>query len=432
MTFIFVQIKPLYLVTPERVITENYRMLDFLYSFAKKEGDSPNVAFQKRLLGVVAFFLFLCGSVWTVMYYSIYGNSVPFIAAYIFVINVVALFFISHKMKNHLPLTYSLFYACLLAPLFASWAMGGLQDGGFVLAWGILCPLGILIFASLRGAIIGFIVFSAAILYTLYGEHNIWPTIQASETIVNFMYSMNIIVSFAVIFSACAWFIHVFRKEKQLSDDLLHNILPNAVIEEMKDHGESKAKAFTMVTVMFTDFVGFTEVSQKVSAELLVAEIHYCFSAFDKIISKYSIEKIKTIGDAYLCASGLPISNYTHAKDMISAAVEIRDFMEQRKQEKQAKGEIPFDIRVGLHTGPVVAGIVGVRKFQYDIWGDTVNTASRVETNSEPGKINISQSTYELIKDNPKYEFEHRGKIVVKGKGELEMYFVEKSKKKKK
>ena len=139
----------------------------------------------------------------------------------------------------------------------------------------------------------------------------------------------------------------------------------------------------------------------------------------------------KEDGDAYLCASGLPVSNYTHAADMISAAVEIRDFMQKRKKEKEAQGELPFDIRIGLHTGPVVAGIVGVRKFQYDIWGDTVNTAARMETNSEIGKINISQSTYELLKDKSGYEYEHRGKIEAKGKGELDMYFVEPLKKKK-
>jgi class 3 adenylate cyclase len=180
-----------------------------------------------------------------------------------------------------------------------------------------------------------------------------------------------------------------------------------------------------MVTVMFTDFEGFTSVSKKVSAELLVDEIHHCFSAFDNIIQKYKIEKIKTIGDAYLCASGLPISNYTHAHDMLSAAFEMRDFMLARKKEKEAKGEIPFVLRIGVHTGPVVAGIVGVRKFQYDIWGDTVNTANRVESSGEAGKVNISQSTYELLKDDAAFSFEPRGKIEVKGKVGLEMYFVE-------
>ena len=159
------------------------------------------------------------------------------------------------------------------------------------------------------------------------------------------------------------------------------------------------------------------------SAELLVDEIHHCFSAFDNILQKYKIEKIKTIGDSYMCASGLPVPNYTHATDMLHAALEIRDYMLLRKKEKEAKGEIPFLLRIGIHTGSVVAGIVGVKKFAYDIWGDTVNLAARMEQNSEAGKINISGSTYELVKD--KFNCNHRGKITAKNKGEIDMYFVE-------
>lgn len=211
--------------------------------------------------------------------------------------------------------------------------------------------------------------------------------------------------------------------EKRRSDELLLNILPEEVAEELKATGTAKAKAFTMVTVMLTDFKDFTTISEKISAELLVAEIHYCFSAFDRIIQKYKIEKIKTIGDAYLCASGLPVSNYSHAIEIVRAAVEMRDFMHRRKMEKEALGEMPFEIRIGIHTGPVVAGIVGVKKYAYDIWGDTVNLAARMEQNSEAGKINISENTYELVKD--RFDCTYRGKIEAKHKGMVNMYFVE-------
>ncbi len=213
--------------------------------------------------------------------------------------------------------------------------------------------------------------------------------------------------------------------EKKRSDELLLNILPEEVAEELKANGSAKAKAFTMVTVMMTDFKDFTTISERISAELLVSEIHHCFSAFDNIIQKYKIEKIKTIGDAYLCAGGLPVSNYTHAEDIVNAAVEIRDFMEKRKAEKIALGQFPFDIRIGIHTGPVVAGIVGVKKYAYDIWGDTVNLAARMEQNSESGKINISQNTYELVKN--KFDCSYRGKIEAKNKGMVNMYFVGRS-----
>jgi adenylate cyclase len=238
----------------------------------------------------------------------------------------------------------------------------------------------------------------------------------------SFIAGFGIVLLFAILFLSQR---NKINKEKKRSDELLLNILPDEVANEIKQSGRSQPKTFSMVTVMFTDFVDFTRVSQNISAELLVAELDHCFSAFDKIVQKYKIEKIKTVGDAYLCASGLPISNFTHAPDMVDAAIEIRNFMLQRKKEKEAKGETPFQIRIGIHTGPVVAGIVGVKKYAYDIWGDTVNVAARMEQNSEAGKINMSGSTYELVKD--KFKCDHRGKIQAKNKGEIDMYFVERS-----
>lgn len=235
-----------------------------------------------------------------------------------------------------------------------------------------------------------------------------------------FVGGFAVVLIFAVLLLGQRNKIH---KEKKRSDELLLNILPNEVANEIKMTGRSIPKTFSMVTVMFTDFIDFTHVSQNISAELLVAELDYCFSAFDRMIQKYKIEKIKTVGDAYLCASGLPVSSFTHATDMVRAAIEIRNFMLERKKEKEAKGEIPFEIRIGIHTGPVVAGIVGVKKYAYDIWGDTVNVSARMEQNSEAGKINISGSTYELVKD--KFNCVHRGKIQAKNKGEIDMYFVE-------
>jgi len=212
-------------------------------------------------------------------------------------------------------------------------------------------------------------------------------------------------------------------KEKGRSDSLLLNILPIDIAEELKETGHSKAKNYEQVTVLFTDFKNFTKISETMSPDNLVAEIDYCFSAFDNIIHKHRIEKIKTIGDAYMCAGGLPSKNDSHAEDVVNAAIEIRDFMLNYKMEREQKGQTPFEIRIGINTGPVVAGIVGVKKFAYDIWGETVNTASRMETSGEVGKINISGSTYKHVKD--KFNCIPRGKIHAKHIGEVDMYFVE-------
>ena len=214
----------------------------------------------------------------------------------------------------------------------------------------------------------------------------------------------------------------IIEREKERSDKLLLNILPEEVAEELKSKGSADAKLIDQVTVLFTDFKGFTQLSEQMSPHDLVAEINACFSVFDNIMQQYGVEKIKTIGDAYMAAGGLPTPNETHAMDVVNAALAIQKYMAQYKDQKIADNQLYFEIRIGIHTGPVVAGIVGIKKFQYDIWGDTVNTASRMESGAEVGQVNISGSTYELVKD--RITCTHRGKITAKGKGEIDMYFV--------
>ncbi|UWX55438.1 tetratricopeptide repeat protein [Maribacter litopenaei] len=216
----------------------------------------------------------------------------------------------------------------------------------------------------------------------------------------------------------------IIEKERNRSENLLLNILPAEIAEELKEKGEAKARDFEMVSILFTDFKGFTEQSAKISASELVGEINYCFKNFDLICEKYGIEKIKTIGDAYMAAGGLPVPSDDAVEKTIMAALEMQSFMSSRIKEKKASNEMTFEMRVGIHTGSVVAGIVGVKKFQYDIWGDTVNTASRMESNGEVGKVNISEDTYKLIKYKPNLSFEYRGKIEAKGKGQINMWFV--------
>jgi adenylate cyclase len=214
----------------------------------------------------------------------------------------------------------------------------------------------------------------------------------------------------------------IIETERQRSEGLLLNILPATIAQELKQHGKAKARRFEEVTVLFADFKNFTNISLALSPEELVEELDLCFRAFDDIIAQYpDVEKIKTIGDAYMCASGLnerkslPIS-------LVNAALAMQEYLAQRQAENKRKAQPYFEARIGLHTGPVVAGVVGAKKFAYDIWGDTVNTAARVESNCEVGRVNISETTYRLIKYH--FECHPRGKVDAKNIGPIDMYFV--------
>ncbi len=259
------------------------------------------------------------------------------------------------------------------------------------------------------------------------------------QRIISFSIAGGLLLLVALAFS-------VYRGKKR-SDALLLNILPAEVANELKAKGHADAKHFDQVTILFTDFKGFTEASEKLTPQELVEELNTCFKAFDGIITARGIEKIKTIGDAYMCAGGLPVPSSSTPAGVVQAALEMQAFMVARKKERDAQGKPAFEMRVGIHTGPVVAGIVGLKKFAYDIWGDTVNTASRMESSGEVGQVNISEATYALVKDvvrsqlsvvserdgsrttdnqqqaTKAFTFTTRGKVQAKGKGEMEMYF---------
>lgn len=213
-------------------------------------------------------------------------------------------------------------------------------------------------------------------------------------------------------------------KAHKLSDQLLLNILPEQIAKELKEHGKAKAQLIESTTILFSDLIEFTKKATHMDTHELVEELNYCFKGFDEIMDKYGIEKIKTIGDAYMAAGGLPVPKEDSVKSTVLAALEMQDFIKERNAVRCEKGKTSFEMRVGIHTGPVVAGIVGLKKFQYDIWGDSVNTASRLESTGQAGQVNISQNTYDYLKNDPMFCFTSRGKIMAKGKGEIAMYFV--------
>ncbi len=233
--------------------------------------------------------------------------------------------------------------------------------------------------------------------------------------------SLFIILGLTIILlGTLYWYFKTISREKKRSESLLLNILPAETAKELKLNGKVDAVKFDEVTVLFTDFVSFSKLAEHVEPVQLVKSIDFYFKGFDEISTKYGLEKIKTIGDSYMCACGLPTANPTHARNVIMAAAEMIELVKNALHAED--GLSHFDVRVGIHTGPVVAGIVGIKKWQYDIWGDTVNIASRMESKSEPGRINLSETTYQQIKDE--FACEYRGEIEVKNRGPLKMYFL--------
>ncbi|HET6765742.1 MAG TPA: adenylate/guanylate cyclase domain-containing protein [Chitinophagaceae bacterium] len=215
----------------------------------------------------------------------------------------------------------------------------------------------------------------------------------------------------------------ILDQQKNEIENLLLNILPTEVAHELKTTGHSTPRQYESVSVMFTDFKGFTTIADKMAPDDLVKELDACFIAFDGIIEKYKLEKIKTIGDSYMCAGGIPTPDDQHVLKIVKAGLEIQQYVNEYNKRRHEKGMEPWLVRIGIHVGPVVAGVVGKKKYAYDIWGSTVNIASRMESNGEPGKVNISSATHELIKDY--YECSYRGKISAKNIGEIDMYFIE-------
>ena len=216
----------------------------------------------------------------------------------------------------------------------------------------------------------------------------------------------------------------ILEKEKYKSDQLLLNILPEFTANELKDRGSTQPRSYPQVSVLFTDFVGFTKISEKLNPIELVRELDYCFRAFDDIVETNGLEKIKTFGDSYMAAASVPVEDLDGARKAVKTGLAMQKFMDKWNKEKVEKGEQAWELRVGIHTGPITAGVVGKKKFAFDIWGDTVNLAARMESSGEPNKVNISGTTFELVKDY--FQCKHRGKVNAKNKGEIDMYFVEK------
>jgi len=330
---------------------------------------------------------------------------------------------IGHYLRHHYILVHALFVLTVALPASIQFIIGDLSHSGMVISWCFMGALGSLIFLSFKHAIYWMGVFLLIVIYTVNFEPAfLGHILEVEKPIMKLQYNMNIIASYTVIFFGAAWFVKTTKFERKRSESLLLNILPRDVAEELKKFGKVEPVAHDDATVLFTDFKGFTEISEAITPKELVEEINHCFGVFDEITTRYHIKKIKTIGDSYMAVGGDFSSKKCTPWHVVSAALELRDYMIKRKKERMIDGKFFFEMRVGVHTGHVISGVVGQKKFQFDIWGDTENIASRMESHGDIEQVNISEVTYDLIKDS--FDFVQRSAIPVKGKGDMQMYFV--------
>ena len=314
--------------------------------------------------------------------------------------------------------------AGVVSNLLAHLVVGGFAAGVWFLLWIVILPFSVYLSGARRQGVVVLGAALLAIAVALAADLRLAVPTPLPDWLKLGYNGFVLTASVVIVF---LWGVYVFQQldlARRRADVLLLSILPAPIADRLKRGPATIANGYDEVTVLFADIVNFTGLSADADPVDVVSFLNWLFSQFDDLAARHGLEKIKTIGDAYLAVCGLPLDDENHAENVVHAALEIREFMKQRRENLGAK---TFEIRIGINSGSVVAGIVGVKKFQYDIWGDTVNTANRMETLGEVGEVNISEATYQLIKSSSDLRFSPRGKVPVKGKGEMEMFFVDRS-----
>jgi class 3 adenylate cyclase len=408
-------------------------MLKYLHKIGVNENDSHEVKLRKYTLILITSCCFVAAPVWGFSYYLLGLETSSFVPlAYMILLAPAMIHFAVTKKENVLLNTQII--GIFLCPVVMQWLAGGLFKGGVIILWSFLAPLTALIFYDIKKARVWMaLVLLATIATVAFNDYfeGFGDYLDKSQRI--YLLGMNLIGATLVVYFSIQYFVKTIKKnnvllqhEKKKSDDLLLNILPAQVADELKRTGKIAPTLYSDTTIIFSDFKDFTQYSELFTPEELINELDRCFKKFDEIITNHGLEKIKTIGDAYMCVAGIPRDQRAAALNAcraVRAAIDMVAFIEETRAAKLKEGKAFWDIRIGIHTGDVVAGIVGQKKFAFDIWGDAVNIANRLETCSEEGKINISGTTFKLIQNY--FNCSYRGKLPVKNKGQLEMYFVD-------
>ncbi|MBM9578107.1 adenylate/guanylate cyclase domain-containing protein [Leptospira sp. 201903070] len=356
------------------------------------------------------------GFLWGILYYSLGFPRAAMIPGGYGILSFLSLLFVFATGK-YLVFRFLQLLFILILPILLQLSLGGFENSGAVVIWAILSPLGALSFAPIRHGLIWFGLFLIVLLLAGFAE--LQPQLSATKVESNLrilFFVINMIGAGTLTFFSLFYFISKNKEEHDRAENLLLNILPARIAERLKRNPSTIADGYPMVSILFADIENFTVISQKVSPEALVHFLNEVFTRLDAIAEKYRMEKIKTIGDAYMAVSGISSPDQNHADDAMQMAMEIQKFI---KTIQDPTGKV-LKMRIGIHSGPVVAGVIGRKKFAYDLWGDAVNTASRLESHGVAGRIQISETTYDLLRDKSRIETSRS--VDVKGKGWMTTY----------
>jgi adenylate cyclase len=386
--------------------------------------DDDELRLRKALLVLISVLVLPISLVWGALY-LVLGAQAGLIAWLYLAISVGAIAIFSRTRDMEWFLRVELL-DILLAPTISMAFVGGFLASGAVGLWGILAPLGALVFNGARSGVRWFVAFVVVFLVSgivgelVTGGRSPLPTWFAST-----MIALNVTVGGAVLFGLLATFVRqreqalaALRIEQDRAENLLLNILPRSIADRLKTDSATIADQFAAASILFADVVDFTPLSDRLQPAEVVGILDHLFTHFDLLADRYGVEKIKTIGDCYMAAAGIPTPRPDHARVMALMALDMREAM----RSEAAVGHLGLEIRIGINSGPVVAGVIGRKRFLYDLWGDAVNTASRMESQGAPGQIQVTRATYELLQDE--FELEPRGTVPIKGKGDVETWFL--------
>jgi adenylate cyclase len=386
--------------------------------------DDEDLRARKALLVLISVLILPIAALWGALYLA-FGSPVGVVPLVYFVVLLGAIGVFSRTRDFPWLLRVGQI-DILLAPTLSMIPLGGFVAAGGVGLWGILAPLGALVFSDVRSAVrwyVGYVVvfLGSGIAGEIIGP--IWEPLP--DWFTSTMLALNIVVGGAIVFTLLAVFasqrsaaLAALRVEQAKAENLLLNILPRSIADKLKAQTQPIADQFVSASILFADVVDFTPWSERRSPADVVGYLDHLFSHFDDLAERYGLEKIKTIGDCYMVAAGVPTPRPDHARALGLMAL---DMLEAMRSDDEV-GHLGLELRVGINSGPVVAGVIGRKRFLYDLWGDAVNTASRMESQGTPGRVQITRATYELLAED--FECEPRGTIVVKGKGEVEVWYL--------